>query len=84
MRASSFSDLERYVAALEHAKTEQTPDSLAKIWGLSELEAEQKAEQLREVGFFQGRGVRGMPTYWVPFLYRDALQMIQGKADDDS
>jgi hypothetical protein len=37
------------------------------------------ASDLAEVGFFERRGTtREDPNYWVPFLYRDALNMIQG------
>ncbi|QIO60964.1 hypothetical protein HA463_24600 [Rhizobium leguminosarum bv. trifolii] len=61
-------------------KTEQTPESLAEIWGVSRDDAIQKAQILVKLGFFQVRGTRQEPTYWVPFLYRDALKMVQGKA----
>jgi hypothetical protein len=43
-------------------------------------EARALAEQLVEVGFFERRGTKQDPAYWVPFLYRDALQMVQGEA----
>jgi hypothetical protein len=56
-------------------------DSLAKIWKLSPTEAEAIAEQLVEIGFFQKRGLKEEPDYWVPFLYRPALQMVQGAAE---
>jgi len=39
--------------------------------------------KLIEVGFFQRRGSREAPTFWVPFLYRDALEMSQGLAEED-
>jgi hypothetical protein len=80
---AEYPDQRKYVAALEHQKTEQTPESLARIWGTNEVEASQKAESLREIGFFERRGSREKPSYWVPFLYRDALKMIQGRAEQD-
>jgi hypothetical protein len=33
-----------------------------------------------DVGFFERRGTAGDPDYWVPFLYRDALGLVQGEA----
>jgi hypothetical protein len=69
-----------FIEKLQGEKTEQTPESLAEIWGLSREEAVAKAQQLVALGFFQTRGTRAEPTYWVPFLYRDALNMVQGRA----
>ena len=42
-----------------------------------------ETDELVELGFFEERGTREEPTFWVPFLYRDALDLIQGKADAD-
>lgn len=66
---------------LEREKTQQTPTSLSKIWRVSEAEALARAEKLVEVGFFEKRGSKEQPLFWVPFLYRDALNMVQGQAD---
>jgi hypothetical protein len=66
---------------LEGEKTQQTPASLAKVWRVSEAEALARAEKLAEIGFFQKRGYKGQLLFWVPFLYRDALHLVQGQAD---
>jgi len=42
----------------------------------------QACQALVEIGFFQQRGGRDNWTYWVPFLYRDALCMSQGLAEE--
>jgi len=65
---------------LEGEKTQQTPASLARIWRVAEPEALVRAEKLIEVGFFQKRGSKEQPWFWVPFLYRDALNLVQGQA----
>lgn len=65
---------------LQGKKTQQSIGTLCKIWGVSPAEAQANAEKLGEVGFFEKRGSREKPAYWVPFLYRDALQMVQGEA----
>jgi hypothetical protein len=70
------------IAKLEGQKTEQTPESLAGLWQMTNDEATAKARQLKSLGFFEERGTREQPTFWVPFLYRDALSLVQGKADD--
>jgi hypothetical protein len=69
-----------FLERLKGEKTEQTVESLSEIWGFSKEEVLAKAQSLIELGFFQARGTRAEPTFWVPFLYRDALDLIQGKA----
>ena len=39
------------------------------------------ASDLSAIGFFEGRGTKQEPSFWVPFLYRDALGLIQGSAE---
>jgi len=65
---------------LSKAKTTQTPQTLAKIWAVTEDEALKTANSLSEIGFFERRGTLQNPFFWVPFLYRSALSMIQGSA----
>jgi len=69
-----------FLEKLKGEKTEQNPESLGSIWNVSRNEAIAKAQQLVKLGFFQVRGTRVEPTFWVPFLYRDGLNMVQGKA----
>lgn len=78
---AEYPDLRRYVVALEQEKTLQRPESLARVWHVSESEAATIAEELAEIGFFEKRGSKDAPEYWVPFLYRPALRMVQGAAD---
>lgn len=69
--------LRPYIAKLEGQKTRQNAVSLAAIWGVTEAEAGGVAEQLVVVGFFEPR----MSDFWVPFMYRPALEMVQGSAE---
>jgi hypothetical protein len=78
---AEFPDLRPWMQKLEGEKTEQTPSTLAKIWRVSPEEALATANRLEEVGFFEPRGSKEDPRFWVPFLYRDALEMVQGAAD---
>ncbi len=80
---AEYPDHKPYIDQLEHQKTEQSPESLSKIWSITGRAAAERAEQLRDLGFFQRRGSRDRPTYWVPFLYRNALNMIQGRAEEE-
>lgn len=80
---AEYAALRPYVSMLENQKAEQTLDNLADLWNLSEDETLAKAKELVEIGFFVERGTRDSPTYWVPFLYRDALNLVQGKAESD-
>jgi hypothetical protein len=72
-----------YLEKLEGLKAEQTPESLMSIWDLDRDSAVKKAQDLVALGFFEARGTRTEPTFWVPFLYRDALRLVQGRAEGD-
>jgi len=56
-------------------------ETLQDVWDLPEDEAKRRAQALVELGFFETRGARANPSYWVPFLYRDALNLTQGTAE---
>lgn len=81
---AEYPDERPFLEKLRGEKCEQFPDSLAEIWGVSKDVAIQKAYELVKLGFFQVRGTRSEPSFWVPFLYRDALNMVQGKAGGGS
>lgn len=69
------------ILALEREKTLQSPQSLSTLWRVGPEEALVIAGKLVEAGFFEPRGSKSAPQYWVPFLYRGALQMVQGTAE---
>jgi hypothetical protein len=69
--------LRPYIESLEGQKTRQNAASLAAVWGLSDADATKIAEQLVVIGFFEPR----LSDYWVPFLYRPALEMVQGSVE---
>ena len=71
-----------FVQQLKEQKTSQSAGSLAAIWETPAENALTRARALVEVGFFEERGDRSDPIFWVPFLYRDALKMVQGTADN--
>lgn len=66
---------------LRGEKTSQSIGSLAAIWGIDSDVARSTADNLAEIGFFDRRGEKSSPEYWVPFLYRTGLEMVQGTAD---
>ncbi|WP_078121481.1 P-loop ATPase, Sll1717 family [Thiosocius teredinicola] len=74
-------DLRTPIEALREQRTLQRLDTLAALWKIDEASARGLASRLVEVGFFEQRGTREAPEYWVPFLYRDSLRLIQGAAD---
>jgi hypothetical protein len=78
---AEYAELRQLVMSLRNERTLQTPETLAKIWMISVSEALAKAASLVSVGFFEQRGTKAEPEYWVPFIYRDALEMVQGTAE---
>jgi hypothetical protein len=79
---AEYPNLKQYIEAMRREKTEQNPKSLARIWNIATSKAIEIADQLIEVGFFEKRGTKSEPRYWVPFLYREATEMVQGKATE--
>jgi hypothetical protein len=77
---AEYPRLKDRIEMLRGEKTSQNPQFLSKIWNISEAEALEIAGQLVEIGFFEPQGSKDSPKFWVPFLYRDALDMIQGTA----
>ena len=78
---AEYPEMRAYLETLHGAKAEQTPESLSRQWTVDVQKAMEIGKELHEVGFFEIRGTREEPTYWIPFLYRDALQLVQGRAD---
>jgi hypothetical protein len=64
-----------WLEALRGQRTLQDLVSLESIWGTDREETEQRVRRLVDVGFFEQRGRVSERTYWVPFLYRPALDI---------
>jgi hypothetical protein len=79
---AEYPSLRVYCEKLRGEKSAQTPDSLEKIWDMERAQALSVARKLVEVGFFEERIVKDLLIFWVPFLYRDALELVQGTATD--
>lgn len=69
--------LRPYIEKMEGQKTRQNAASLAAIWGVAVDEAARLAEDLVVIGFLEPR----LGDFWVPFIYRPALELVQGSAD---
>lgn len=66
---------------LRGEKTQHSVQTLASVWAITEAEAIARANGLLELGLFELRSDGSSEVYWVPFLYRDALDLVQGAAD---
>ena len=78
---AEYPNLREYIQRLRGAKTQQSLESLEEIWAEPPTRVAENAKALVDVGFFEARGTRDDPAFWVPFLYRDALEMSQGAAE---
>ncbi len=77
---SEYPKSKEWIEKLRGLKTQHTIGSLSKVWDKSFEEAKKIVRKLVDIGFFELRDPKS-PKYWVPFLYRDALEMLQGAAD---
>lgn len=78
---AEYPQLRTYIEALDHEKSQQNLSSLSQIWDVDADDAREIASRMHDIGFFETRGDKADPQYWVPFLYRSALHMIQGAAE---
>lgn len=77
---AEYPDLKVFMDKLEGQKAEHSLQSLQAIWQTSASETAELAERLIGVGFFEKRERKGTVSLWIPFLYRGALKLVQGRA----
>ncbi|AEB49817.1 hypothetical protein B565_1782 [Aeromonas veronii B565] len=80
---AEHADKKQWIEDLREERTLHTVSSLASIWDISGDDATRRVEKLVSIGFFEKRGSKQAPDYWVPFLFRDYLSLIQGAAETD-
>ena len=78
---AEYPNLKPYIEALSQQKATQPLSNLVTLWNKSADEASAVASQLLEIGFFEKIGSPQEPSWRVPFLYRPALSLVQGSAD---
>lgn len=78
---AEFPTLKDYIRQLEEEKAEHTIDTLANIWGIDLQKASSIINELTEIGFFEKKGSKQSPRFKIPFIYRSALNIVQGSAD---
>lgn len=78
---AEYPQFQPYLQKLRGGKSQHSRETLAELWGISKQDAGDLADRLSEIGFFERRGEGVDVDYWVPFLYRDSLDMIRGAAD---
>jgi hypothetical protein len=67
---AEYPDLKPHLEKLRGEKTNHSLESLAALWGAGVEQTSSLATRAAEVGFFEVRGDKSDPDYWVPFLYR--------------
>ncbi|HKJ42800.1 MAG TPA: hypothetical protein VKA27_11955, partial [Sunxiuqinia sp.] len=77
---AEYPDLKEYIQKLEGQKTEQKIKTLSNIWNLDVEQTNNIAKKLSEIGFFEEKGEIHSIRYWIPFIYRNELKLIQGSA----
>lgn len=78
---AEFPALKQYIEAMQGQKATQPLASLQQIWNVPPERALELGKQLEQIGFFEKRGAQPGANWRVPFLYRPALNLVQGIAD---
>ena len=79
---AEYPRLRPFIENLDGEKATQNLKSLADAWKQDAETTRRTADALVEIGFFELLGTRDEPIYRVPFLYREALNLVQGAADE--
>jgi hypothetical protein len=62
-------------------KSELSIENLKTLWNVEQVEAAKLADELVEVGFFKKKTTEEFgTTYWIPFVFRPALELTMGRA----
>lgn len=80
---AEFPTLKPHIEALREQKATQPLANLQNIWNVTSAEALEIAKQLEQIGFFERQGGPQGTNWRVPFLYRPALNLVQGSAETD-
>lgn len=79
---AEYPELRKYIELLQEHKTEYTIKTISKVFGITQKETKRVIPELVAIGFLKekiGKLGKDDITYWVPFIYRDALKLLQGK-----
>lgn len=74
--AEASQDVAVLINAFRRSKVEHNDPSIAKLFGVDLLQAKAFAKTLMDIGLFEYTG----EVYRIPILYRDGLEVTQGKA----
>lgn len=76
---AEYYHLKEFIELLEGQKAEQTLESLSLIYQKykDDRDIKEIVEDLVDIGIFEKR----TNTYWVPFIYRPALKLVQGRVE---
>lgn len=78
---AEYPEAREHIESMRREKTQHTTASLSRIWKVDEEGALKIARDLSEIGFLEQRGDKDNPIFWVPLLYRDGLELVQGASD---
>lgn len=78
---AEFPNLKKYIEAMREQKATQPLSNLQSIWRVDAEEAQKIALDLEQIGFFERLGGQQGTSWKVPFLYRPALNLVQGAAE---
>lgn len=74
--AEAGAEISRHIEKFRRAKAEQNEESIAKVLSLEDAALHKVIRQLVDIGFLEEL----RSTWKVPMLYRDGLEVTQGKA----
>lgn len=78
---AEYPELKPYIEQLKEQKATQPLENLEILWDINREKSLEIANKLEAIGFFEKMGGNKGTSWRVPFLYRPALELIQGTAE---
>lgn len=76
---AEYPEYKTFMEKMRGGKAEYHTQNLAQIWSTEKADAEDIAEKLHKIGFFEKKtSKKHGQTFWIPFIYRDALSIVKG------
>lgn len=70
-----------FLEKLRGGKSQYSLQSLSATFELGTYECQRHAQELVDIGFFERSGESLTEQYWIPFIFRDGLNISQGQSD---
>ena len=75
---AEYPEFHDYFEAFRKHSSEYSIENIAKLWRITVTEARKIVLDLQRIHFLKQKNERNQTTYWIPFIFRPALDIVKG------